>query len=225
MDAQQDGKGREALRASEGRWGLERIALFIQEVLLCFCPFSWFIDWPEERQRKKLIGPVPSKWDTGRVVYVIAWLIVLAGLWLLNPAQAWIRSVIGVLAGFRLMEIFVTGLGTALGQEAQARARNLITIAIYGIQLTLIFAILFHSFATADFRASGSAVGAPHSSSAYLYISWTSITSLGNESFSPTTDTARFLEVSTTTAGIFLLGVLLAFGIGEVQERNKDHGA
>ncbi len=121
----------------------------------------------------------------------------------------------------RLLEILVTGLGTALGQQAQARARNLITIGIYSVQLTLIFAILYHSFATSDFVATGSNSHEPHAASAYLYISWTSITSLGNESLTPTTDMARFLEISTTTAGIFLLGVLLAFGIGEIQGKNK----
>ncbi len=145
-------------------------------------------------------------------------LAILFALWWINLGGSAAKLCVGVVAGWRLYEILVTGFGTALGQQAQVRARSLVSIAIYGLQLTLIFAILYHSFATTGFASEGAKTGSSLVSSDYLYISWSAITSLGS-TFTPRTEPARFLEVATTTAGIFMLGVLLAFGINEVQKK------
>jgi hypothetical protein len=199
---------------------LETWARGVLEVLRRLCPSYWLIDrWEEaERAKQKAAGKlqVPKKrWDRGRAFYLLAWSVGLVVAWLVNPGIGWTMTAVGALASWRLFEILVTGLGTALGQTAQVRARNLVTIGVYGFQLTLVFAILYHSFATTGF---GGRTLAPWD---YLYVSWAAITSLGNGTFTATSEGARFLEVANTTAGIFLLAVLLAFGINEVQRKNQ----
>jgi hypothetical protein len=205
-------------------WYLETWALTVQKALLRLCPFYHCIDrWEtKETKRKKSEGEDTGtlrKWDLGRAFWVVGSLIVLAKLWYWNPSQRWAMILVGVVAGVRLFEILVTSLGTALGQQSQVRARNLITIAIYGVQLILIFAILYHSFDRAGFEATepNEVLGATD----YLFISWSAFTSLGTEAFTPVNEGARYLQVATTSAGILLLGVLLAFGISEVQASNE----
>lgn len=140
------------------------------------------------------------------------WLAGLIVMWLISPTYEPLRLIFGVLAGLRLLEIFTTGLGTILQASQQIRARNVLTILTYAIQATFIFAILYHSFAAAGFDPE------PHLPSEFLYISWSAIVSLGNESFAAEGASARFLEVATTTSSIFLFGVLLAFGIDAVKK-------
>jgi len=200
------------------KWPLERVALCVLWMLLLFCPFWWWIDW---RQARRPNSP-EARWDERRANWVLGWVVVLLVLWLVNPASTDLKVFFAVLAGVRLLEVFTTGLGTALQEQQQVRARNLVTIAFYFVQLTLIFAILYHCLATTDF---GPATDSTHLDASravdYLYISWSNITSLGNSAYVPEGDTARFLEVLTTTSGILLLGVLLAFGIGEVTGKDK----
>lgn len=135
----------------------------------------------------------------------------MVGLWLLSPGGGVAKVIVGVIASFRLLEILVTGLGTILNQGQQVRARNVLTILVYAIQAVLIFAILDHSFAAAGFSPH------PHRPSDFLYISWAAFVSLGNDTFSPRAAAAQFLEVATTSVSIFLLGVLLAYGIDAVK--------
>lgn len=204
-------------------WDLETWARTITSVLVHLCAFYYCIDRWEAKERetqedrREKTKPSP-KWDKRRAFWVVGSLLVLLGVWCWNPSQKWAMFLVGGVAAYRLFEILVTSLGTALGEESQVRARNLVTIGIYGIQLTLIFAILYHSFAETGFVATGS--HRDLTASDYLFISWSAITSLGTEAFAPVSEGARFLQVATTTAGILLLGVLLAFGINEVQKRN-----
>jgi len=205
---------RETLDALE--WPLERFALCVLWILLLFCPFWWWIDWRQARRPNSQ----EARWDERRANWVLGWVVVLLVLWLVNPAPTTLKVFFAVLAGVRLLEVFTTGLGTALREQQQVRARNLVTIAFYFVQVTLIFAILYHCLATSDF------IDSNHSAASrvvdYLYISWSNITSLGNSIYVPEGDTARFLEVLTTTSGILLLGVLLAFGIGEVSGKDEE---
>jgi len=194
-------------------WSLEKGALAIQHVLQMACGFYWYIDSKETDQ-----GP-SSEWDHRRAKWVLGWSVLLVVLWLVNPGPLWLRLLVGGVAAWRLLEILVTALGTALGEKTQIKARNLITIGFYGLQLVLIFAISYHSFAAGHFIAENSAVTDSHiASSDYLYMSWSNFTSLGNDLYVPEGDAARFLEVATTSAGILLLGVLLAFGIDRIKD-------
>lgn len=208
-----------AVEDSRRTWSLEKWALAAQTRLLWACPFYWFIDHRETTGKS-------GNWDGRRAAWVAGALVLLFVLWLLNPGPTWAKILVGAIASWRLLEIFVTGLGTALGQEAQVRARNLITIAFYGLHTILIFAILYHSVAVSEFAATetSGAVEGELASTDYLYISWAAFTSLGNESFTPTTEMARWLEAGTTTTGILLLGVLLAFGIDAVRGKKPAAG-
>jgi hypothetical protein len=214
---------------SSPNWVLERWAIAAVNCLRYACLFFYFIDLWEARELAKLKKEekpeIPKRnWDLGRALWLLGSLALFIALWWINPGDSDAKLVFGGVAGWRLYEILVTGFGTALGQRAQVRARNLVSIVIYGLQLTLIFAILYHSFATAGFAPPEAESGSGLASSDYLYISWSAITSLGS-TFEPTTEPARFLEVATTTAGIFLLGVLLAFGINEVQKKKQEEAS
>jgi|GEM_PF-4566965 len=213
----------------EPSWSLEAGALWIHDKLKWLC-LSWlFIDRRETNARKKEKESErenqQQNWDRRRGQYVIGWTVLLVVVWLLNPGYFWGRMVVGALAAYRAYEIIVSGLGTALGDSTQTRARNLITIGFYGIQLTLIFAIAYHSFAGGCFQpAHDSSFDSHLASTDYLYISWANFTSLGQEAYEAKSEVAQFLEVSTTSMGILLLAVLLAFGINEVKDPPKQTG-
>jgi hypothetical protein len=201
-------------------WPLEKKAYGLLWLLLTICPFWWAID------RREPDGPeaVPGQeadWNRRRANWVLGWLVVLVALWLANPGGEPGRLIAGVLAGLRLLEIFVTGLGTILNQPQQVRARNVVTILIYAVQVTLIFAILYHSFAASGFVHNGEV---PRRPSDFLYISWSNAAALGND-FAAETSAARFLEVATTTASIFLLTVLFGYAIGAVGSEERDRAA
>jgi hypothetical protein len=210
-----------ASQDSDSSWALETVALKIHNILKVPC-LSWAIDCSETKAKKKARKAgsdfSSEKWDNWRGVYVLAWTGILIGIWVWNPGFFWGRMIVGGVAAYRLYEIVVTALGTALGDEAQLKARNLITIGFYGLQLTLIFAVIYHSFCGGCFEPAKDSLADPHlASSDYLYISWANFTSLGQEAYTATSATAQFLEALTTTMGIMLLGVLLAFGINEVR--------
>jgi hypothetical protein len=174
----------------------------VHGVLLRCCPFWWAIDRCEGTRGR----------DRARVVWVLGWLVALIVMWVINPAGA-LNDVFAVLASLRLLEVFTTGLGTVLDRHQQARARSLITIAIYALQVTFIFAIVDHSWA-------GSAFVTNHGTHAthkfdFLYISWTDMTTRGN-TYAPQGVAARMFQMLTTTSGLLLLGVLLAFGINRL---------
>jgi len=196
-------------------WPLEKRAYGLLWLLLPLCLFWWLIDKREPvGKTEKEVEELTAEWNRRRANWVLSWLVLLGALWLLSPGGGIGRIVVGVIAAFRLLEIFVTGLGTILDQSQQVRARNVITILIYAIQAMLIFAILYHSFAATGFLPH------PHRPSDFLYISWAAMASLGNSTFTPSSTAARFLEVATTTTSVFLLGVLLAYGIDAVKPQS-----
>lgn len=51
----------------------------------------------------------------------------------------------------------------------------------------------------------------------FLFIAWSNLLSLGND-FDAKTSLGHFLEVFAATTGVFLLSVLLAFGIEEAKK-------
>jgi hypothetical protein len=201
---------KEVLRANV-EWPLERGAIRLLWLLLLLCPFWWWIDRlePVSEEADK------ERWEQFRAWWVTGWLALLITIWLVSPGSSFWRGFLAAIALVRLLEIFVTGLGTMLRQEGQVRARNLVTIVVYVVQVMLIFAIFDHSFAMNHFK-NGSGEVASRASD-YLYISWSNIVTLGS-SYHPQNAAARFLEVLTTTSSVFLLSVLLAFGIDEASK-------
>jgi hypothetical protein len=216
---------REVLSKEVG-WPLERGALRFLWLLLLLCPFWWLIDNLEpdfSRSRGKEGNAARAareaeemKWEWLRATWVVGWVLLLISMWLINPAPAAWRWFFAALAIVRLLEIATTGLGTILGQRQQVRARNLITIVLYAVQLTFIFAILDHSFVANDFVSEPSANVATRASD-YLYISWSDMVTLGSD-YAPQSGGARLLTVLTTSSSIFLFSVLLAFGIDTISQ-------
>lgn len=204
-------------------WSPEVGAWWLHNVLKRIC-LSWiFIDRCETKVRKN-DPTIPSHaWDLSRAIYLLVWTAALLAAWLWNPGPFQFRMFVGLIAAYRAYEIIVSGLGTTLGDLTQTKARNLITIGFYGVQLTLIFAIVYHSFAGGCFQpAVDSTVDSHLASTDYLYISWANFTSLGQNAYEAKSEVAQFLEVSTTSMGILLLAVLLAFGINEVKETRQN---
>jgi hypothetical protein len=195
---------------AQHRWPLEIGALWLQGFLLRLCLFWWVIDRRENDDREP--------WEGARVAWVLGWLFVLIVIWAINPSGI-LKEVFAGLAVLRLIELFTTGLGTVLNRQQQARARSLITIGIYGIQIALIFAILEHAWAGHAFFDGRAYATRPLD---FLYISWTAMTTIGNNIYTPQGDTARVLQMLNTTSGLLLLGVLLAFGINHIPKELQD---
>ncbi|MGH2974795.1 MAG: hypothetical protein ACRDLL_08015 [Solirubrobacterales bacterium] len=206
-------------------WPLEKTAFRILQLALLACAFWWVIDSNELLERlnpKRDIERVEKKYDVWRARWVLGWLPPLMLVWILNPAPAALKWLAALPALVRLIEISATGLGTIFAQAQQVRARNLVTLGFYGIEIAFVFAILYHSFAASAFIPGHGGLAAKDAGD-YFYISWSNLTSLGSE-YEPTTGAARFLASLTTTFGIFLLSVLLAFGIDAVHDGETGGG-
>jgi hypothetical protein len=190
-------------RLIKEKWLLDVGFLWIYEIMLRFCAFWWVID------RREKFGEY-GKLDKDRIFWLTGWLVALTLMWATNPSNKIISIVFAILAICRLIEILTTGLGTILNRKQQSRARSVTTIAIYALQSTLIFAILEHTWAGTSFIS-----GATHATSAFdfLFISWSSITNIGNNVYVPASTTAKLLQSLNSSFGVLLLGVLLAFGI------------
>ncbi|MGE5280975.1 MAG: hypothetical protein ACM3N0_01385 [Chloroflexota bacterium] len=197
-------------------WPLEKKIYGLVWFLLTFCPFWWLID---KREPLSPRGEQESEWNRRRANWVLGWTALLILLWLIDPSEPGWKVVVGVLAGLRLFEIYVTGLGTILHQRQQVRARNVVTILFYAIQVVLIFAILYHSFAGSDFLPKSGNEG-PNGPWDFLYISWATAVSLGTGAFEAK-GFAQVLEVLTTTTSIFLLTVLFGYAISTVLDDEK----
>lgn len=189
-------------------WPLEKVTYCTLWMLFPICFFWLLIDvWETDRPTDEPQGKRhEQRWNWYRVTFVLTWLIVLIVFWIVSPdIQPW-RAIVGGLAGLRLLEIVVSGIGTILNQRQQVGARNKVTILVYAAQVALIFAILYHSFAASGF---GLLSHHPTTAADFLYMSFSAMVSLGHHEFVPKTDVAKFLEVATTGANIFLFGVLL----------------
>ena len=193
-------------KLKEDKWLLEVGTLWIYEIMLRFCAFWWVID---RRERYGEYGRL----DKYRVIWILGWSTLLAVMWAINPGSKSLSVAFSIIAILRLTEISTTGLGTVLNRQQQTKARSLTTIAIYVFQAALIFAILDHTWASKSF-VSGSA----HASSAlaYLFISWSSVTHIGNNVYVPGSHSAMILQTLTSTFGILLLGILLAYGLNSI---------
>jgi hypothetical protein len=191
-------------RAPEGDWPLTTLARCMYQAGLKGCLSYWVIDKPEKKWTR-----TPAFWDRWRAAWVIGSLAFLIVIWAisLDPPLAYVCA---GLALWRLFGIFLTGLGTVLNKQTQAHARDLETIGIYAIQLALIFAIVERALPARDFQ------NTPSSPLDYLYISWTNLTTLGN-SYYPQHELAKLTTGLTAASGLFLVGVLLAFGINKVK--------
>jgi hypothetical protein len=96
-------------------WPLERAAYCIVWTLLPVCLFWLLIDkwepyYPHLRE---------GVWNRLRASFLLAWLVVLVGIWLMEPGSPALQVIFGVIAAWRLLEIGVTGMGTlAYGIDA-----------------------------------------------------------------------------------------------------------
>jgi hypothetical protein len=188
-------------------WPLDIGAAWAYSFLLRLCISWWLID----RFGKYKNSP---DGDRGRAAYVMVWLAILGALWFASPTNGTCMAIFGAIASIRWLEIATTCLGLVLDRREPVRARRLITIAIYALQIVLIFAILDHSWVALEFTM---ADGHTHATQIfdrfdYLYMSWTDMTTLGNN-FIPLSKLAGFFQFATTTSGILLLGVVAARAI------------
>lgn len=174
---------------------------------------------PEERRRiRRAMEKAAGK-------YVAFWCAVLMITWLVSPGNELFAKLLACLALFRLAEIGNTILGFVLDRREPLLAGSLITVALQALQIALVFAIVDHAFAHHDFviqdgqRAGQAATTALD----YLYMSSTTMITLGSE-YSPETGLARCLELATATAGIVLLGVVVARAIAGRGPASAGHG-
>ncbi len=193
---------------TEDRTPLEQFAVRCFDVLLRLAPSWWLTkalgkdseDLADTRQNRVIA--------TYYVVFVTATLV---ALWLISPSDEIARLAFGGITIWRLVEIFTVGLGIVLRQENSLIGYSFVTVAFWGVQVALIFAILDHSFATAAFVLPGTRGGPKVASRPfdYLYISVTQMVTLGNE-YDATTDGARALAMAAGATGVLLLAVYVA---------------
>lgn len=204
----------------------DRIALRIYCWSLILVP-SWLLidaakrfrtdgESPKERQR------IHREKERAAGQYVTVWCAVLVASWLVSPGNELLAKVLACIALFRLAEIGNTILGFVLDRREPLLAGSLITVAIQALQIALIFSIVDHAFAHRAFviqdgERAGQAAGTAFD---YLYLSSTTMITLGNE-YSPETSVARLLELSAATAGIILLGVVVARAIGLASDKSE----
>lgn len=193
---------------------------------------SWLFIDAAKRFRTDNVTPDEKRKRLRRVEkatagYVFLWIGILFGLWLWSPSDDLLAKALGVVALFRLFEIALTVLGFVLGQREPRIARSLITIGLLAFQVALIFALLDHAWARYDFCAPGVSVTggcrcslAASSPGEYLYLSWSYMTTVNN-AYTPATGIARFLQVTATTSGILLLGIVAARAIGLIDDTKE----
>jgi hypothetical protein len=204
----------------------DRLALLLYQLAFWIAPSWWLIDsrkrynepCSKEQQQKNL---TKQEWETA--CYVTAWFAILVVLWRISPSDRATAETFGYVALFRLLEIAITVLGFVLDQREPKIARSLVTISILAMQVVLIFAILDHSFARHAFLkpqvvTQGHAVArAAATPFEYLYLSWTYMTTLGNQ-YAPASTVARLLQLGANTSGILLLGIVAARAIGLISD-------
>lgn len=138
-------------------------------------------------------------------IYVLAVTVpLLVALLVGFVGQPW-RTIVVAVVVVRLLEIFTVGLGLVLGRRGPLFGRSVVAVGLLALQVTIVFAVLDQALAHTGFTGSGVRATSPLQ---FLYISWTHMTTLGG-SYDPTTDTARALQMATSTAGILVLAVLV----------------
>ena len=162
-------------------------------------PSWWLITRPAKRAGTDVAGKAAA--------YQLAWLALLVVLLAVGrPSQPW-RSIIVALATLRWVEIATYSLGLVLATHWPKTAGSLVTVAVYALQIALIFAIIEQCLVPHDFVDQAHKAAAGHFD--YLYISWTNMTTLGNE-YAPVSAGARVLRVGSVTSGVLLLSVIAA---------------
>lgn len=202
----------------------DRIALRIYCWSLILVP-SWLLIDAAKRFRTEGESPetrrrIRQEKERAAAKYVTFWFSVLVATWLLSPDNEFFAKVFACLALIRLAEIGNTILGFVLDRREPLLAGSLITVALQALQIALIFAIVDHAFARHDFVVQEGARAGEAATTAldFFYLSATTMITLGNQ-YGPETSLARWLELGTATAGIILLGVVVARAIGLSSEK------
>ena len=199
-----------------GRYPFDRGAIRIYRAGLWLAPSWWLIDTRRSQRTEE-------REQNETACYVMFWFAALIVFWLISPNDDTAAQILGAVALFRLIEITLTVLGFVLDRREPKIARSLITIGILALQVALIFAIVDHSFARLDFLRPGSTVAHEHPATTpfeYFYLSWTYMTTLGNQ-YTPKTEFASALQLAANTWGLLLLGIVVARAIAIVDETKK----
>jgi hypothetical protein len=207
---------------------LDQLGVWLFHKLLLPVTPSWrLITWRETRgEADALASSAPTEADKdlitkydrrNRTIGTIWVAVVTVGLvlmWRANPSSDATRDAFAGLAAWRWLEIFTVGLGVALGQSESVLGHSLVTIGLWALQATLVFAILEHSLTPTDFVVHAGTPAAETATHAfqYLYIAWTQMVTVGN-AFEATTDGARALTMAASTSGVLLLAVFVASAI------------
>jgi hypothetical protein len=206
-------------------------ALVIYRLGFWLAPSWWLIDTRKrylmaDRRDPGIRSRTTKLEERDTALYVMVWFLLLAAAWLVSPNNESIATALGGVALFRLLEIAIAVLGFVLDQREPKIARSLITIAVLALQVALIFAILDHSFARNDFlkpaelTVDQTGIHGAEKPFEYLYLSWTYMTTLGNQ-YIPKSELARILQLGANTSGILLLGIVAARAIGLVGATKK----
>jgi hypothetical protein len=169
-----------------------------------------------EKTAKRRGSGAPDWWIE---VYMVAATAALAALFVvigrpLSPPG--FRTTVEVLAValgcLRWAEILVAVAELLVGRGRPAAEATVAVLVVYVPQVVLLFAVAAEVLAPSGFRL-GVHGPPPHGVLAFLYVSWTNLTTLGND-FSPVTGAARSIVMVEGATGVLLLGVFLAYAMG-----------
>ena len=159
----------------------------------------------------------PDRWIE---VYMLLSTAALVVLWIgagLSVRPLWLGRIIGAVglavAAVRWLEILAASLELVVGRVRASAETAIAVLVVYLPQTVLMFSIAAEVLAPKGFASSAEG---PHPTGilSFLYISWTNISTLGND-FAATSRMAKVIVIMSGFTGVLLLGVFLTYAIGQ----------
>jgi hypothetical protein len=166
-----------------------------------------------------------------RDAYAMAMFILSVAAWLAVGLSRWLDLAIVLFAAWRVSQLVAYKLKIVLVDVNQpdhyiaSVSRSIMQGIVSVAEVMILFAALDHALAPLGFiDTSQQPVAMPKTPGGWLYVSWTSLLTLGS-TYSPRGGTAKFLLMTEVAAGLILIAVSLGSFVGAVRlepwERKK----
>jgi hypothetical protein len=202
------------------------IAGFVLAAITRLDPFyEWFYTWLGGRlqrfARTEDDREAASVW--ARDAYAVALFILSVAAWLAVGLNRSLDFAIVVFATWRVSQLVAYKLKIVLvdinqpGHYIASVSRSIMQGILSVAEVMILFAALDHALAPSGFiDTSQQPVAVPKTAGGWLYVSWTSLLTLGS-TYSPRGGTAKFLLMTEVAAGLILIAVSLGSFVGAVR--------
>lgn len=196
------------IRASEvgfaGSWYALSARVLHDRVLVKFALSEWLSRgarrWLDLEQPENVVE-----------IYILVVTGVICYFWLSLPTGGGVlRSAAIAVSAYRLFEVVVVALGIVVESFFVVAGKSLLTAALYGVQMMLIFATLGEAFTPSARDWSPR----PVSHLDWIYMAFTNMFSLGN-GFSPASQGSKLVVMGSLGSGILVLSIFVAYAIGQ----------